>query len=52
MNEVDKNETKYNDNSFMTSTPRKGKFQCKECEEEVQCVDCFVMHYARTGSLF
>ena len=27
---------------FITSTPRKRKFSCDECNNKSQCVDCFV----------
>ena len=28
--------------SFVTSTPLKTKFHCEECENKLQCTDCFV----------
>ena len=30
------------DDKFLTSTPKKTKFECEECENKSQCTDCFV----------
>ena len=31
-----------NDRNFMTSTPTKKKYDCNDCRNKSQCVDCFV----------
>ena len=36
--------------SFVTSTPQKTKFQCEECENILQCTDCFVRQTLETSS--
>ena len=28
--------------NFVTSTPVKRKFKCEDCENKMQCVDCYV----------
>ena len=37
--------------SFVTSTPQKKTFECTECENITQCVDCFVRQVNETGYL-
>ena len=45
----DKSEKSLNESkvleSFVTSTPKKRKFQCEDCRKESQCVDCFVEQF-------
>ena len=43
-NESEMEETDYTNEkeSFLTSTPQKRKFECKECLNQSQCTDCFV----------
>ena len=41
--DIEKNDiTSDEKKSFTTSTPRKRKFECEECDNESQCTDCFV----------
>ena len=35
--------------SFMTSTPQKVKYDCEECVDKEQCIDCFVRQVNTTG---
>ena len=39
------------ENSFVTSTPLKRKFRCDECNDESQCVECFVMQNTSTHEM-
>ena len=44
-------ETVDDNESFVTSTPQKSKFQCEECENKTQCTDCSVRDYVGTGNM-
>ena len=48
--EVEKVELE-DDKSFMTSTPIKGTFECEDCQDISQCIDCFVRQTNETGDL-
>ena len=39
---MDENDTTSGDNSFVTSTPQKTKFDCEDCKNKSQCTDCYV----------
>ena len=43
------NETVSMNESFVTSTPQKIKYKCKECENQHQCTDCYVRQHEETG---
>ena len=45
------NETVSMNESFVTSTPQKIKYQCEECENQQQCTDCYVRQHEETGQL-
>ena len=45
------NETVYMIESFVTSTPQKINYQCKECENQQQCTDWYVRQHEETGQL-
>ena len=45
------NETVSMNESFVTSTPQKIKYKCKECENQQQCTDCYVRQHEETGQL-
>ena len=35
--------------SFVTSTPQ--KFDCKECQDQTQCTDCYVRQVVETSQV-
>ena len=39
------------DDSFLTSTPNKIKYECEECINKTQCTDCFVNQHEATGQI-
>ena len=39
---IDENDTTSADNSFATSTPQKTRFDCEDCKNKSQCIDCYV----------
>ena len=46
--EID-DDTIHDDSSFVTSTPRNGRFQCEECINQTQCTDCFARQIIMTS---
>ena len=32
-------------NNFQTSTPKKRKYECEDCANQSECVECIVKHY-------